>query len=122
MKASDLQQEKIISARNIEKEYILLVYHDLAFLPNSLADPAASARETWSNLVPKLNMRERHTSLQVLIVQAQNKSEIKDQNLRWAGIDILPRGRPHTEQYQFRLAIPRMVCVRYPNQEHPRAL
>ena len=68
-------------------------------------------------------MHERHTSLQILIVQARSKSGIWDQNLQWAGIDRLTQGRPHTGQYQFRRAIPRMVYVHYPNyKEHSRAV
>jgi hypothetical protein len=97
--------------------------HDLVLQPNWLADPAASARETDPHLVPKSNMHERHMSLQVPIVQARSKSGIHDQNLQWAGIYRLPQGRPHTGQYQFRRAIPRMVYVQYPNcKGHPRAV
>ena len=98
-------------------------YHELVLLPNWLADPAASAKETDSRLVLKSNMHERHMSLQLLIVQARSKSGIQDQNLRWAGIYRLPQERPHTEQYQFRRAIPRMVYVHYPNcKERPKAV
>ena len=89
-------------------------------LSNWLDDLTASARETEAHLVPKSNTHELHMSLQVPIVQVRSKYGIKDQNLRWAGIYRLPQERPHTGQYRFRLAIPRMVYVHYPNyKERP---
>ena len=107
----------------MENEYALLGYHNLVLLPNSLAHPRAFAREIEPHLAPKSNMHGRHTFLQALIVQARSKSERYDQNLRWAGIDRLPQGRPHTGQYQFRRAIPRMVYMHYPScKERPRAV
>lgn len=79
---ANCNEKKLVAHKTYKKEDAPMGGHDLVLQSSSLADPAASARETEPHLVPKLNMHEWHISLQVPIVQARSKSGIQDQNPR----------------------------------------